>query len=227
MKQNLPPWLRVDCFRHDSSTSRSRVSFCCTKVRGSGSRRELAKVQPRLWGKPLTPKGRGGAGGEHCNLKRGAGRERQVLVAEPRGETCQMVFPLSLSRVPAAGRALRTGGLLFLGAIAGHGQKPACIRNRGRAWDHMSFTLFTAVLQAQKTPWVPPQLSPSQPGENLRFRPPQSLPLSETGAYPGTCVYVSLGYSLDYLGTKEIFHLLSNTNIHLVESCLGAKGWTG
>lgn len=225
MKQNLPSWLRVDCFWHDSSTSRSRVSFCCTKVRGSGSRRELAKVQPRLWDEPLTLKG--GAGGKHCNLRRGARRERQVLVAETRGETCQMAFPLSLSCIPAAGRALRAGGLLFLGAISGHVQKPACIGSRGHAWAHMSFTLFTAPLQGQKTPWVSPQLSPSQPGENPCFLPPQSLPLSETCAYPGTCVYVSLGYSLDYLGTKEIFHLLSNTNIHLVKSCLGAKGWTG
>lgn len=54
MKQNLPPWLRVDCLWHDSSASRSLVSFHCTKVRVSGSRQEITKVHPRLWGEPLT-----------------------------------------------------------------------------------------------------------------------------------------------------------------------------
>lgn len=147
----------------------------------------------------------------------------QVLVTETRGEAYQMVFPLSLIRVPAVGRALGREALLFLEAFAGHGHTPACIRTRGHAWGHVSFTLFTAVLQAQKTAQIPAQLSLSQPGENSHFFPRHSLPLSETGAYPGTCVCVSLRYSLDYLGTKEVIHVLSSTNIHLVELCLGAK----
>ena len=43
----------------------------------------------------------------------------------------------------------------------------------------------------------------------------------------GTCAYVSLGYSSGDLGAKRLFRLLSDTNVHLVELCLGAKGWTG
>lgn len=92
----------------------------------------------------------------------------QVLVTETRGEACQMVFPLSPIHVPAVGRALGRG-LLFLEAVTGHGHTPACIRTRGHAWGHVSFTLFTAVLQAQKTARVPAQLSLSQPGENSHF----------------------------------------------------------
>lgn len=101
----------------------------------------------------------------------------QVLVTETRGEAYQMVFPLSLIRVPAVGRALGREALLFLEAFAGHGHTPACIRARGHAWGHVSFTLFTAVLQAQKTAQIPAQLSLSQPGENSHFFPRQSLRL--------------------------------------------------
>lgn len=146
----------------------------------------------------------------------------------PEGRGRGVLFPLGLR---ANSRQLAglwgTGGLPFLEQWQGMATPPPAQEPEGI----LGATCLSLCLQPcstlRKISGFPSSRPLSQPDQNSCLLSPQSLPLSKTGALPGTCAYVSLGYSFDDLGTKRFFHLLSNTNIHLVELCLGAKGWTG
>lgn len=80
------------------------------------------------------------------------------------------------------------GGFLFLGAIAGNGHKAACLHKslKPHLGPYVFYFVYSCAPSSEHSPGPHP-IAPSQPGLNSRFLPPQSLPLSETGAYPGTC----------------------------------------
>lgn len=119
------------------------------------------------------------------------------------------------------------GGLLFSKQLQGMATNPPAQEPEGK----FGATRLSLCLQPRsmlrKISGSPPDRPLSQPDQNSCLLSPQSLPLSKTGASPGTCAYVSLGYSFNDLGTTRLFCLLSNANIHLVNLCLGTKCWTG
>lgn len=164
----------------------------------------------------MKPKPRGGEGkGErwwHPRQWKASWRSMLQPARGPGG-----LFPLKLRATSWQLAGLwGTGGLLF----SEQWQGMATTLPAQEAEGTLGATCLSLCLQPcstlRKISGSPSSCPLSQPDQNSCLLSPQSLPLSKTGAYPGTCAYVSLGYSFDDLGTKRLFCLLSNTNIHLV-----------